>query len=70
MFAVEYKGESYRSNDDSQEKNDLGQLWASRSGGRAVFLMAVERDDRRRNIRDQLKAAISTGVETRGLAGA
>lgn len=68
MLAVEYKGESYKSNDDSQEKNDLGRLWADRSGGRAVFLMAVHRDDHRRNVRDQLKAAIATGVETRGLA--
>jgi type III restriction enzyme len=68
MFVVEYKGESYKTNDDSKEKNPLGQLWAERSGGRALFLMAVARDDRGRNVRDQMKAAISNRVQTRGLA--
>ena len=68
MLAVEYKGESYRTNDDSEEKNALGQLWAERSGGRALFLMAVARDKHGRNLRDQLLTAISSKVQTNGLA--
>ncbi len=64
VFAVEYKGESYRTNDDSVEKERLGRLWAERSGGRAVFLMASYRPGE--ELRSQLRAAIST--QTKSLA--
>ena len=44
ILAVEYKG-GYEdgerwTTDDSKEKRDLGALWAERSGGRCVFVMA------------------------------
>jgi type III restriction enzyme len=64
MFAVEYKGDAYRSNDDSKEKDTLGHLWADRSGGRTVFLMA-EKQNRGRGLPEQLRAAIA--VQARGL---
>lgn len=43
-LVVEYKGEVYRTNDDSKEKNSLGELWEKRSGGRCLFLMVSERN--------------------------
>jgi type III restriction enzyme len=39
VFALEYKGEPYWSNDDSREKRLVGDLWAAASGGRCLFVM-------------------------------
>lgn len=44
LLVVEYKGEGYFSNDDSKEKNALGELWANRSGGACLFVMPTDRD--------------------------
>ncbi len=43
MLVVEYKGDAYASNDDSREKNLVGELWANYGGDRALFLMAVDK---------------------------
>lgn len=37
IAVIEYKGEVYKTNDDSKEKKAFGNLWASRSGGKCVF---------------------------------
>ena len=58
LFAVEYKGESYRTNEDSREKETLGKLWAERSGGRAVFAM-VHKQPGGRDLREQLREALA-----------
>ncbi len=42
-LVVEYKGEVYRTNDDSREKNSLGELWERRSNGACLFLMVSNR---------------------------
>ncbi|HOF09133.1 MAG TPA: hypothetical protein PLV33_03960 [Opitutaceae bacterium] len=39
VLVVEYKGTDRSTNDDSKEKERLGQLWAERSGGRCLFVM-------------------------------
>jgi len=54
VFVIEYKGEAYKTNDDSREKNAVGQLWASKSNGHCLFLMAVEEDDQGRNVFQQI----------------
>lgn len=38
-LVVESKGEIYWSNDDSKEKRQLGELWASASNGHCLFVM-------------------------------
>ncbi|RTL54401.1 MAG: DUF4926 domain-containing protein, partial [Rhodocyclaceae bacterium] len=55
-LVVEYKGEGYKSNDDSQAKRLVGEYWAKVSGN--LFLMAVERDEQGRGVRQQLDAVI------------
>ncbi len=40
IFAIEYKGEHLYSNDDSKVKRVIGNLWAERSNGKCLFLMA------------------------------
>lgn len=42
-LVVEYKGEVYRTNDDSVEKNLIGGVWADRSQGRCVYVMVSDR---------------------------
>ncbi len=37
VFVVEYKGADRITNDDSKEKRRIGELWAARSGGKALF---------------------------------
>jgi len=59
ILAVEYKGEVYKTNDDSKEKRNLGELWAEKSEGKALFLMAVESDQQGRDVYKQLEETVS-----------
>ncbi len=61
MFVVEYKGDAYATNDDSKEKNLVGELWAEHGGEKALFLMAVDKktDADGLDTRTQLLDAIS-----------
>ncbi len=43
VLAVEYKGAPYATNDDSKEKQLIGELWAERSGGKCLFVMASDK---------------------------
>jgi type III restriction enzyme len=43
MLVLEYKGDAYATNDDSKEKNLVGELWANSGGDKALFLMAVDK---------------------------
>lgn len=54
ILAVEYKGEPYKSNDDSREKRQVGDQWERASKGRCLFLMAVEQDDVGRDVARQI----------------
>ena len=58
IFALEYKGEPYVTNDDSKEKTNIGELWAAKSEGKGLFLMAQAKDDQGRRLREQILAAI------------
>lgn len=58
VLVVEYKGKAYATNDDSVEKRKLGQLWADRSGGKALFLMAEKARDGM-NVAEQISAAVA-----------
>lgn len=58
MLVIEYKGKPYVSNDDSAEKRAVGDLWASKSDGACLFLMAVKKDSKGRDVRQQILALI------------
>ena len=51
---IEYKGEPYKTNDGSREKNMVGEQWAKGSGGKRLYLMAVSRDDCGRTVSQQV----------------
>ncbi|ACA84605.1 DEAD/DEAH box helicase [Shewanella woodyi] len=59
ILVVEYKGEAYKTNDDSAEKRLVGDLWAKHSQGNCLFLMAVKKDDNGQGVRQQLLNIIS-----------
>lgn len=58
LLVVEYKGEVYKTNDDSREKNAVGSLWAGKSGGQCLYLMAVESDAQGRNVYQQIDGVV------------
>ena len=55
LLVVEYKGEPYKTNDDSREKQQVGYRWEQSSGGRCLFLFAVERDAQGRDVFKQIQ---------------
>jgi len=59
LFVVEYKGGDRFSSDEEKEKRLVGELWARRSNGKGLYLMAQKSDGRGHNVRDQLLAAIA-----------
>jgi type III restriction enzyme len=61
-LVVEYKGEGYKTNDDSDTKRKVGEYWAKVSGN--LFLFAVEKDERGRNVRQQIDTVLA-GIEAR-----
>ena len=61
MLVIEYKGEPYKTNDDSREKSQVGFQWQESSEGRCLFLFAVKEDERGRNVAQQIDAVIATG---------
>lgn len=42
ILLVEYKGQHLLSNDDTKEKCNIGELWASKSGGKGLFMLVSE----------------------------
>ena len=54
---VEYKGEHLIEYD--QEKKNIGELWESKSKGKALFLWAVKKDASGRDVHRQLSDKIA-----------
>jgi type III restriction enzyme len=57
ILAVEYKGEHLRTVPSEIEKDQVGRLWAAKSSGKCLFLMAFE-NEQGRDVRGQLDAII------------
>lgn len=53
LLVIEYKGEGYKTNDDSVEKRLIGEYWAKLTGN--LFLFTVERDEIGRDVAGQLR---------------
>lgn len=58
LFVVEYKGGDRITADQEEEKRRVGELWATRSKGRGVYLMASKTNG---DLRGQLRSAIAAG---------
>ncbi|ABB30917.1 type III restriction protein res subunit [Geobacter metallireducens RCH3] len=59
VLTVEYKGEPYKTNDDSREKVQIGYQWQESSSGRCLFLLAVMEDGQGRGVEQQIEDVIS-----------
>lgn len=59
LLVVEYKGGDRVSNKDSQDKAQMGHLWAKASAGKAIYLMAVKKSDDGLSVGQQLAKAVS-----------
>ncbi len=59
ILVVEYKGKPYETNDDSKEKINIGELWEAKSNGKGLFLFAVRRDGKGRDVYRQIEDKIS-----------
>lgn len=58
LLVVEYKGSDRFSSDQEKEKRLVGNLWARRSSGKALYLMAQKVDDKGQDVREQLLGVI------------
>ena len=54
ILVVEYKGKPYVTNDDSKEKRNIGELWAAKSQGRGLFIMAEKKNAQGQELTTQL----------------
>ena len=54
IAVIEYKGEVYVTNDDSKEKNLVGEQWAKNSQGKRRFLMARKKAEDGRSLKQQI----------------
>lgn len=59
LLVVEYKGGDRYSSDTEKEKRMVGELWASKSKGKGIYLMAQLKDEKGNSVTEQLKAAIN-----------
>lgn len=62
LLVVEYKGGDRFSNEQEKEKRLVGELWARRSNGKGLYLMAQKTDADGNNVRGQLLAAIAASA--------
>ena len=58
ILVIEYKGGHLADTQDTKEKRNIGQLWAGKSGGKGLFLMAEKRDAQGRDTRTQIMSAV------------
>jgi type III restriction enzyme len=57
LLVIEYKGEVYKTNDDSREKKLVGQCWADKGGDKCLFLLAAK-DEAGMNVSQQIDAIV------------
>ena len=59
LLVVEYKGDDRFTAEHEEEKRMVGELWARRSNGGGLYLMARKIDDKGRNLREQLLSVVA-----------
>jgi len=58
VFVIEYKGAHLIDTQDTKEKKNIGELWAAKSNGKGLFLMAEKKNSLGQNLKDQITAAL------------
>lgn len=60
ILVVEYKDSHLVGGPDTEEKQNVGELWEEKSKGRGLFLMAVKQDGQGRDVYQQLEYRITS----------
>jgi hypothetical protein len=60
ILIVEYKGEHLIENEDTKQKESIGELWAEKTGN--LFLLGVKEDSDGKNIEFQIKRFLSKSI--------
>jgi type III restriction enzyme len=59
VFVIEYKGAHLVDTQDTKEKQNIGELWAAKSAGKGIFLMAAKQNSRGQSLMDQIVKTLS-----------
>ncbi len=54
VFVIEYKGAQFIGSPDTEEKKNIGELWAAKSAGKGIFLMAEKRNALGQGLKEQI----------------
>ena len=58
IFVIEFKGADRVTTDDTKEKRNIGELWASKSERKGLFLMMQKQDEQGRSMKQQIDAVL------------
>jgi len=58
VLVIEYKGAHFADTQDTKEKKNIGELWTTKSDGKAIFLMAEQQNIKGQGIREQIAALL------------
>ena len=58
IMVIEYKGSYLVDTRDAKEKKNIGELWAEKSDGKGLFLMAEKQNSRGQGLKDQISALL------------
>jgi type III restriction enzyme len=58
ILVIEYKGKRDIDTPDTQEKKNIGGLWAAKSDGKGLFLMAEKQNSLGQGLMDQIRAVV------------
>lgn len=54
VFVIEYKGAHLADSGDTKEKSNIGELWAAKSEGKGLFLMAEKKNAQGQSFAEQI----------------
>jgi type III restriction enzyme len=58
VLVVEYKGAHLADTQDTQEKRNIGELWADKSAGKGLFVMAELKNAKGQSLAEQLMGVL------------
>lgn len=59
ILVIEYKGAHLIDTQDTKEKKNIGELWAAKSNGKGLFLMAEKRNSLGQSLENQITALLA-----------
>ncbi len=60
VLVIEYKGAHLADTQDTKEKKNIGELWADKSQGRGLFLMAEKKNAQGQSLHEQLMTTVTS----------